>query len=127
MIYLDTSVLLAQLFAEDRKPPPSMWQQPLCSSRLLEYETWARLHAAGRADSHGEAAKLLLGRVSYVELTRDVLARALEPFPAPLRTLDAMHVASMLFLQSHRAVESLATYDSRMRDAAEGLGVPLAF
>ena len=38
MIYLDTSVALAHLLAEDRLPPVSLWHETLVSSRLLEYE-----------------------------------------------------------------------------------------
>jgi len=36
LIYLDTSVLLAQLYAEDRAPPAAFWAQTLVASRLLE-------------------------------------------------------------------------------------------
>lgn len=38
MIYLDASVALAQLFAEDRQPPEDLWQEPLTASQLLQYE-----------------------------------------------------------------------------------------
>jgi hypothetical protein len=53
MIYLDTSVALAHLLAEDRCPSPSMWDHPLVSSRLLEYEIWTSaasgtIRASGR-------------------------------------------------------------------------------
>ena len=68
MIYLDTSVALAQLLAEDRHPPESLWQQPLVSSRLLEYETWNRIHALRLGRSHGEALRQLLASVALLEL-----------------------------------------------------------
>ena len=45
MIYLDSSVALAYLFGEGRLPPASLWQEPLTSSRLLEYEVWNRINA----------------------------------------------------------------------------------
>jgi hypothetical protein len=38
VIYLDTSVALAEILAEDRKPPESLWAETLVASRLLEYE-----------------------------------------------------------------------------------------
>lgn len=38
MIYLDTSVLLAELLDEERRPPARLWSEPLVSSSLLEYE-----------------------------------------------------------------------------------------
>jgi hypothetical protein len=45
VIYVDTSVALAELFAEDRRPPPDFWKGQLVSSRLLEYELWTRIQA----------------------------------------------------------------------------------
>jgi predicted nucleic acid-binding protein len=123
VIYLDTSVALAELFAEDRRPPDALWREPLVSSRLLEYELWTRVNARGAAATHGEAVRDLLARVSLVELTPSVLARALEPFPAPVRTLDAFHLATAHFLVSRRQPLALATYDERMRACADGLGL----
>jgi predicted nucleic acid-binding protein len=125
VIYIDTSVLLAQLLAEDRRPPPEIWQQSLLASRLLEYEVWCRLHARGLASSHGEPARQLLGRISFLELAPLVLGRALEPFPEPVRTLDALHLASIEFLRGRRMDVRLATYDRRMSAAAQAMGIPL--
>lgn len=125
MIYLDTSVLLAQLLAEDRQPPVAIWSEPLVSSRLAEYELWVRLHARGLGASHGEAVRTLLGRLAFLELVPTVLARALEPFPAPVRTLDALHLASAAFLRERDRTVRLASYDERQRAAARALGIPL--
>jgi hypothetical protein len=125
VIYLDTSVVLAQLLAEDRLPPASMWQQPLIASRLLEYEMWTRLHARGLGHSHGQAARTLIGRLALVELAPPVLARVLEPFPIPLRTLDAIHLASLEFVRSRGQAVALASYDERMLAAARALHIPL--
>jgi predicted nucleic acid-binding protein len=125
MIYLDTSVALAQLLAEDRTPPPELWAQSLVSSRLLEYELWTRIHARGLGQSHGEDVRQLLGRVALLELTPVVLARALEPFPTPVRTLDALHLASAEFLRQQGQTIQVASYDSRLADAAQQLGIPL--
>jgi len=126
MIYLDSSVALAELFAEDRRPADALWREPLISSRLLEYELWTRVNARGAGATHGEAVRELLARVSLVELAPAVLARALEPFPFPVRTLDALHLATAHFLASHRQRVTLATYDDRMRGCAEKLGIELA-
>ena len=38
MIYLDSSVALAYLLAEDRYPSNALWHQTVVSSRLLECE-----------------------------------------------------------------------------------------
>jgi predicted nucleic acid-binding protein len=125
LIYLDTSVALAQLLAEDRRPPADMWEETLVASRLLEYEMWNRLHARDLARSHGDVLRLLLARIAFVEMGRAVLARALQPFPAPVRTLDALHLASAAYLREHGADVSLATYDGRMREAGVGMGFSL--
>jgi len=125
VIFLDTSVLLAQLMAEDRRPADALWEQPLVASRLLEYEVWNRLNARGLAASHGEAARLLLGRLAYLELDRPVLARALEPFPVPVRTLDALHLAAADFLRQQGVPLSVASYDERFLTVARKLGFPI--
>lgn len=123
MIYLDTSVALAQLLAEDRSPPDGLWAESLVSSRLLEYELWTRLHARNLGRSHAEPARLLLGRVAFLELAPPVLGRALDPFPLPVRTLDALHLASMEFLRSQGQTVQLATYDERLLAVAGRLGI----
>ena len=123
MIYLDTSVALAHLLAEDRSPPPSLWDETLVSSRLLEYELWNRLHARGLARSHGDHARELLQRLALLELAPPVLARALEPFASPVRTLDALHLASIEFLRERRQDIKLASYDTRMVTAARRMGI----
>ncbi len=121
MIYLDTSVALAQLFAEDRIPPVSLWNEELISSRLLEYELWTRVHARGLGRSHGETVRTLLLRIALVELVAPVLIRAIEPFPVPMRTLDALHLASIDFLRELGQDVRLASYDARQVAAARAL------
>ena len=125
MIYLDTSVALAQLLSEDRRPPDELWGSTVVSSRLLEYELWTRLHARGLAKSHGDLARGLIARVALVELVPPVLVRALEAFAVPVRTLDAIHLASAHFLITQRQHVELASYDDRMTEAAEALDLPI--
>lgn len=125
MIYVDTSVALAHLLAEDMTPPARLWQETLVSSRLLEYELWTRIHARGLADTHGELATQLVARLALLELTPAVLARALEPFPAPVRTLDALHLASLEFLRNNGQKVELASYDDKMLLCARQLHIPI--
>ena len=75
MIYLDSSVALAHLLAEDRYPPDTLWHQPLVSSRLLECEVWNRIHARRLQDSHGDVARGLINRIAMIEMVPPVLAR----------------------------------------------------
>ncbi|HVR03564.1 MAG TPA: PIN domain-containing protein [Polyangia bacterium] len=126
MIYLDTSVALAHLLAEDRHPPDQLWTEVLVSSRLIEYELWHRLRARGLAGSHGAAARTLLGHLAIIELSPTVLTRALEPFPVPVRTLDALHLASADFLRGQRQTVEIASYDDRISAAARKMGFAVA-
>lgn len=125
MIYVDTSVVLAHLFAEDRVPPASLWRESLVSSRLLEYEVWTRVHARRVPAAGADAARDVIGRIALLDLSRELVARAIDPFPSPLRTLDALHLASAQFLTDQGVSIAVATYDDRMSAAAKALGFPL--
>lgn len=125
MIYLDTSVVLAQLLAEDRRPSATFWAQTMVSSQLLEYETWNRINALGLAQSHGEVTRLLIGRVALAQLAPPVLSRALQPFPVAVRTLDALHLATASFLLEQGQTLEFATYDDRQREAANAMRIAL--
>jgi hypothetical protein len=125
MIYIDTSVVLAELLAEDRRPDDFFWNETLVSSRLLEYEVWVRVHARRLARTHGDAARALVGRVALLDLVSPVLTRALEPFPRPVRTLDALHLASTEFLRERDPAIRFATYDGRQAAVAGAMGIAL--
>ena len=123
MIYLDSSVALAHLLAEDRSPPEALWAQPLVSSRLLECEVWNRVNAHQLQKTHGDAVRDLIGRVAMIEMVGPVLARALQPFPVPVRTLDAIHLAALEFIRTQKQSVQLASYDERLIAAARLLGI----
>jgi predicted nucleic acid-binding protein len=125
LIYLDTSVALAHLLAKDRVPPDRLWKEPLISSRLIEYEIWTRIHARKLTRSHADEVRSLLSRLALIELATSVLARALEPFAKPVRTLDALHLASMEFLRNQGQSVTLASYDERLINGARALRFPL--
>ena len=123
MIYLDSSVALAHLLAEDRFPSQALWKQPLVSSRLLECEVWNRINAHRLQNSHGDAVRDLIGRVAMIEIIGPVLTRALQPFPVPVRTLDAIHLAALEFIRAQKQNVQLASYDERLLAAARVLGI----
>lgn len=125
MIYLDSSTALAHLFGETRLPTSAVWRERVVSSRLLEYELWNRIHARGYPQSHGDMVEVLLSRVSLIELSPSVLARALKPFPVSVRTLDGLHLATIEFLRARRDDVELASYDDRLVEAARALGVAI--
>ncbi len=95
------------------------------SSRLLQHEVWTRIHAAGLSRSHGDVVQRLLDGITYEELDRDVLARALDPFPVRVRTLDALHLSTLEYLRARGRRVELATFDKRMLEAATALGIPI--
>jgi predicted nucleic acid-binding protein len=123
--YIDASVALAQLFVEDRRPPEDLWNEVLTASRLLSYEVWNRVHSRRLDRMHEEKVRTMLDAVAFVELTPIVLSRALEPFPHPVRTLDALHLATIEFLRGQGQSVELASYDVRLLDAAGALGIPI--
>jgi predicted nucleic acid-binding protein len=125
VIYIDSSVLLASVFEEPRSPPVMLWDAELTSSRLLEYEVWNRLNAYGLVVSHGNRAQARLNRINLTEISEPALARALEPFLTPIRTLDALHLATIEFLRRRGELVELASYDNRMIAAARALGFAL--
>jgi predicted nucleic acid-binding protein len=125
VIYLDSSVALAHLLAERTRPSKRLWETPVVSSRLLEYEIWNRLHARGLGRSLVGAADRLLGGFEFVELTPAVLRRALDPFPVPVRALDGLHLATIEFLRAEGGTVALASYDARLKAGALALGIPL--
>ena len=124
-VYLDSSVVLAQVLAEDRRPPTSLWAAHLISSRLLDYESWNRLKYLGLTESHGEPLREILGHVRKLELLEAVVAEPFEAIPPTLRTLDAIHLAAVRFLTDEGQSVRLATYDRRLRAAAEAAGIEL--
>ena len=99
MIYRDTSVALAHLFVEDRRPPPAFWNERLIASQLLQYEVWCRISSLDRTVSHGDASRQLLARVG---------------------------LATIEFLRGQGRKIELASYDERLLAVAKRLDVPIA-
>ncbi len=126
MTYVDTSVVLAWVLREPVCPPASFWGSHLVTSRLTEYECWVRIHAYGRAGSDGGALRTTLLSIGTVELDAAACARAFSPFPVPVRTLDALHLATADYLRAQGASVDLASYDERLCAAATALGFALS-
>ena len=125
MVYLDSSVVLAYLLAEDRCPPDSLWKENLISSRLLEYEVWNRIHVYHSAAERDEDARKLFREIQLIEMTPTVLSRTLRAFPVPIRTLDSLHLATIQHLREQDQEIALASFDMRLLRAACALDIPL--
>ena len=137
-VYADTSAVCAQLFGE---PAAELVRQRLTdaevvvTSRLTLVEA-ARAIARGRTsgrftDVQALALRRLLDEIvepwAIVDLVGYVTTRAAEPFPAePVRSLDALQLASAeVFRRSLRDVVVL-TLDERMRTNAVAMGLSVA-
>ncbi len=83
------------------------------------------MHARGLGRSHGDEARALLARVSLIDLAPAVLARALEPFPISVGTLDGLHLATIEFLRASGEDIELASYDQRMNACARAIGIAI--
>ena len=83
-----------------------------------------RRAVARRAAEAADQAVELLARFELVELDRELVEAAANVGPAPLRTLDAIHLASALRVGDSLA--ALITYDARLADAARVAGLSVA-
>jgi predicted nucleic acid-binding protein len=87
-----------------------------------------RAHVGARLTADEErAAVRALGRFErrsfVVAVTDSVLARVRRPFPdEPIRTLDAVHLATAELLGEPPPLVTIVTRDARVRDNAEALG-----
>ena len=77
------------------------------------------------ADAARERARLIrtLDHWVCLRIEEDVLERARRPFPIePVRSLDAIHLASALVAKSAVPEVTLLTLDQRVRECGHGLG-----
>lgn len=94
--------------------------------------TVVRARVAGRLTS-GEASAAQRGlstlerRCTVIAVSEAVLARAGRPFPVePIRTLDAVHLATAELLGATPRRLTIVTRDARIRDNATALGYRVA-
>lgn len=126
-LYLDSSALVKLVQREAESPALRRFlrrhgDDGRVTSTLARVEVVRAVAAAGpRAVSH---ARRQLARVDQINLDHDLLdaAAVLAPGP-PLRSLDAIHLASVRALGSE--LRSVVTYDRRMQEAAKALGIPV--
>ena len=131
--YVDSSVLLRLAFGESGrlKEWPEIRQG--VTSALAEVETLRtldRLRLRVPMDERELARRRetvfrLLEGLEIIEVTRAILARASQPFPTALGTLDAIHLASAMLWRerSHQDGLVLATHDAALGLAARACGL----
>jgi predicted nucleic acid-binding protein len=135
-IYAETSAVLRWLFAEnegEEMRAALAGADKVTASRLTLIETRRVVRRAARDGriTEGEGADVLAvfaqaaSTWAILEISGDVARRAEDTFPAePVRTLDAIHLASALFLRQSFPDLVILTTEERIRTNAALLGLP---
>ncbi len=94
-----------------------------CDRVLLRAVALKELTEADAADRRAHLIEAA-AHWQVVRIAAEVVDRARQPFPGePIRTLDAIHLASLLLARSAVAGLRLLSLDERLRQAAKGLGI----
>ncbi len=133
-LYVESSALLAWLLDEPAAPTVRAALDDadlVFTSGLTQVESqrvlvrggflgeWTETEIADRRALLAEASTYW----SLIPLDEDVLQRASRPFPGePVRTLDAIHLASALVAREALAGVALLSLDRRVREAGRELG-----
>ena len=125
-LYVDSSAIVKLVQAERES---AALRRYLRRHRSLVRATsaLARVEVVRAVAPGGTRAKALarrqLARFHQLDLDRELLDRAADlPAAAPLRSLDAIHLAAAQTLPALRAI---VTYDTRLQAAAQALGLPI--
>ncbi|MGB7949044.1 MAG: type II toxin-antitoxin system VapC family toxin [Candidatus Binatia bacterium] len=129
-VYIDSSVVLRVLFQEPNPVPIwSKWDKAYSSSlwRVEALRTVDRLRLLHEI-SDREVADLVR-EVQFVHetlaihpLDERIMQRASETFPTVVGTLDAIHLATAIFVREAEKIDLLLTHDSQLGIAARSLG-----
>lgn len=130
--YIETSALLAARLEDDPVASEAVrGEGRRFLSALTIAEAARRLIRAGVVGqlSHLQVRAALLWvrrfsqRCHVVDITPAILARARRPFPIePLRTLDAIHVATIESIEEDPSSVAVVTRDRRIADNARAMG-----
>jgi predicted nucleic acid-binding protein len=129
---VESSALVAALFERDTaviKKIPSGTPQVTSALTLAEAgRAIVRARATGRLTAQEEQAaaralRTFERRCFILDVDRAVLDRVRRPFPVePIRTLDAVHLATAELLGEVPPLVTIVTRDDRVRKNAEALG-----
>ncbi len=131
-VYLDSSILLRRALGQPNALAEWAAIDRGWTSRLTEVECLRvldRMRVLGQLTPDDHAARVgtilaLLEGCERVELNSTILRRASEPFPVPLKTLDALHLTTALVLGYHLDVAPcMATHDLGLARASRALGL----
>ena len=126
MIYFDSSALVKQVRDEAESSALREWltaQGPVIAvtSTLARVEVVRAV--AGSGQEAIQRARALLSELTQLQLTSGLLDAAAD-LTEPLRSLDAIHLASALRLGA--GLEWFVAYDKRLLEAAKAVGLAIA-
>ena len=134
--YIETSALLSALLEQDsdaRRELRAAGHRVTSALTVAEsYRAIVRARVTGRLDDAQERAvvralQTFFARCDLVAVTDEVLTRAGRPFPEePIRTLDAIHLATADILGDPPPLVTIVTRDARVRENARALGYATA-
>jgi predicted nucleic acid-binding protein len=130
--YIESSALVAALLEHDEEARQSLRARARRVTSALTLAEAARAIVRARVgerltpDEERAAVRALRRferRCYVVAVTDEVLARVRRPFPVePVRTLDAVHIATVESLGEPPQLMSVLTRDQRVRENARALG-----
>ena len=130
--YIESSALVVALLERDVAARASIRAEGKRITSALTLAEAARAILRGRANGRLSEAderaatrglQVFARRCALVSVTDAVLARVGRPFPVePIRTLDALHLATAEELAEPPALVTIVTRDARVRDNARALG-----
>ena len=121
MLYLDSSAIVKLV---TREPGTTELVQAIRTDPEVVSSALARtevVRAVRRSGGRPARAETVLERIALVHIDEQILRSASHLAPTGLRTLDAIHLATVLSLADD--VDALITYDTRLADAAVDAGL----
>ena len=130
--YVETSIVLRLVLGQPGTLREWRTLDGGVASALVEVESLRTLDRLRLAESlrekelarRRETVYRILETLEVVEPTRSILARAAQPLPVVLGTLDAIHLATALAWREATETDlAFATHDARLATAARALGL----
>jgi predicted nucleic acid-binding protein len=133
--YVESSALIAARLEGDESARQAILGEGVRFTSALTLAEFARHVVRSRingrlAEGDGHAAMAWLRAFQrtcqVVDIDEEVLARVKRPFPVePIRTLDAIHLATIELRDENPSLVAVVTRDNRVADNARAMGYPV--